>query len=165
MFSLVSSKFLAMRNITLYTQNLNSVSTILLLFIFTKSFCNFSSVPTVFGNQQTAVNKYSKFDANFKHLTTCRNDMIHTLMNFVVLFIFTKSYFDFSSVPTVFGNQQTEYVNIIKEMLMASLTYHTSYDVRFCAVKGKEKYKFFIFFYLFVKGDLISESFLLLHTV
>jgi hypothetical protein len=68
-------------------------------------------------------------------------------------------------VPTVFGNQQTEYVNIIKEMLMASLTYQASYDVRFCAVKGKEKYKFFIYFYFFVKGDLISESFLLLHTV
>ena len=45
-------------------------------------------------------------------------------------------------MPTVFGNQQTEYVNIIKEMLMASLTYQTSYDVRFCAVKGKEKYNF-----------------------
>jgi len=42
-------------------------------------------------------------------------------------------------VPTVFGNQQTEYVNIIKEMLMASLTDQTSYDVRFCAVKGKLK--------------------------
>ena len=27
--------------------------------------------------------------------------------------------FSFSSVPTVFGNQQTEYVNIIKQMLMA----------------------------------------------
>ena len=62
--------------------------------------------------------------------------------NVFALLIFTESYFDFSSVPTVFGNQQTEYVNIIKEMLMASLTYQASYDVRFCAVKGKEKYNF-----------------------
>jgi hypothetical protein len=46
----------------------------------------------------------------------------------------------FSSVPTVFGNQQTEYVNIIKEMLMASLTYQASYDVRFCAVKATVNY-------------------------
>ena len=48
-------------------------------------------------------------------------------------------------MPTVFGNQQTEYVNIIKEMLMASLTYQTSYDVRFCAVKGKENTILIIF--------------------
>jgi len=46
----------------------------------------------------------------------------------------------FSSVPTVFGNQQTEYINIIKQMLMASLTDQGSYDVRFCAVKATVNY-------------------------
>ena len=75
------------------------------------------------------------------------------------------SNFFFSSVPTVFGNQQTEYVNIIKQMLMArygliyllvfyffhfiwqvffynicSLTDQGSFDVRFCAVKATVNY-------------------------
>lgn len=42
----------------------------------------------------------------------------------------------FSSVPTVFGNQQSQYLNVIKQMLMASLCDQTSYDVRFLAVKA-----------------------------
>ena len=57
-------------------------------------------------------------------------------------------------MPTVFGNQQTEYVNIIKEMLMASLTYQTSYDVRFCAVKGKEKYNSYNFHCIYIVNEI-----------
>ena len=46
----------------------------------------------------------------------------------------------FSSVPTVFGNEQTQYVNVIKDMLIASLTDQGSYDVRFGAVKASVNY-------------------------
>ena len=48
--------------------------------------------------------------------------------------------FLYSSVPTVFGNEQTQYVNVIKEMLMASLNDQGSYDVRFGAVKASVNY-------------------------
>ena len=110
--------------------------------------------------------KATKIDEIFTvNLTVCSNRQINgeDFVNFcgllgkhelyvqvLFLFIFTKSFCNFSSVPTVFGNQQTEYVNIIKEMLMASLTYQASYDVRFCAVKGKEKYNFLIIFIVFI---------------
>ena len=50
------------------------------------------------------------------------------------------TFFYFSSVPTVFGNQQTQYVDVIKQMLMASLADQTSYEVRFCAVKATVNY-------------------------
>ena len=43
-------------------------------------------------------------------------------------------------MPTVFGNQQTQYVDVIKQMLMASLADQTSYEVRFCAVKATVNY-------------------------
>lgn len=46
----------------------------------------------------------------------------------------------FSSVPTVFGNQQSQYADVIKQMLLAGLTDQTSYDVRFCAVKASVNY-------------------------
>ena len=43
-------------------------------------------------------------------------------------------------MPTVFGNQQTQYVDVIKQMLMASLADQSSYEVRFCAVKATVNY-------------------------
>ena len=43
-------------------------------------------------------------------------------------------------MPTVFGNQQTQYVETIKRMLLVSLTDQSSYDVRFCAVKATVNY-------------------------
>ena len=43
-------------------------------------------------------------------------------------------------MPTVFGNQQTQYVDTIKRMLLVSLTDQSSYDVRFCAVKATVNY-------------------------
>jgi len=42
----------------------------------------------------------------------------------------------FSAVPSVFGNQEAQYLEIIKQMLMSSLTDVTSFDVRFAAVKA-----------------------------
>ena len=83
------------------------------------------------------------------HTVKSKGKILHNFVAFSEYMNFTKSYFDFSSVPTVFGNQQTEYVNIIKEMLMASLTYQASYDVRFCAVKGKKKYNFLLIIIVF----------------
>ena len=43
-------------------------------------------------------------------------------------------------MPTVFGNEQTTYVDVIKQMLGASLADQGSYDVRFCAVKATVNY-------------------------
>ena len=56
------------------------------------------------------------------------------------LWIYEFFNFLYSSVPTVFGNEQTQYVNVIKEMLMASLNDQGSYDVRFGAVKASVNY-------------------------
>ena len=61
------------------------------------------------------------------------------------LFVFSRIFCNilfciFSSVPTVFGNEQTQYVNVIKDMLMASLIDQSSYEVRFCAVKATVNY-------------------------
>ncbi|KAF6207377.1 hypothetical protein GE061_018618 [Apolygus lucorum] len=42
----------------------------------------------------------------------------------------------FSSVPGVFGNQQTQHLDLIKQMLHQSLMDQTSYTVRFQAVKA-----------------------------
>jgi hypothetical protein len=44
-------------------------------------------------------------------------------------------FFHCSAVPTVFGNEHSSYVELIKQMLMASLTDATSYEVRFSAVR------------------------------
>ena len=43
--------------------------------------------------------------------------------------------FFLSSVPSVFGNQEAQYLDVIKQMLSASLVDQTSFDVRFMAVK------------------------------
>ena len=45
----------------------------------------------------------------------------------------------FSSIPTVFGNQEAQYVDVIKQMLQSSLT-DQSYEVRFTAVKASGNY-------------------------
>lgn len=42
-------------------------------------------------------------------------------------------------MPTVFGNQQSHYADVIKRMLASCLT-EVSYDVRFCAVKATVNY-------------------------
>ncbi|XP_026272263.1 importin-5 [Frankliniella occidentalis] len=42
----------------------------------------------------------------------------------------------FTSVPSVFGNQQASHLDLIKQMIQSSLTDATSYDVRFQAVKA-----------------------------
>lgn len=41
-----------------------------------------------------------------------------------------------SAVPQIFGNQEMQYLEVIKQMLLSSLTDTTSYDVRFAAVKA-----------------------------
>ena len=46
----------------------------------------------------------------------------------------------FAAVPGVFGNQEAQYLDVIKQMLAASLTDQTSYDVRFVAVKATANY-------------------------
>ena len=46
----------------------------------------------------------------------------------------------YSSVPLVFGNQEPQYLDVIKQMLSASLTDQTSFDVRFMAVKASINY-------------------------
>ena len=45
----------------------------------------------------------------------------------------------FASVPGVFGNQEQQYIEVIKNMLASSLT-DQSYDVRFGAVKASCNY-------------------------
>ena len=45
-----------------------------------------------------------------------------------------------SAVPTVFGNEHSQYVDVIKQMLMASLTDAGSYEVRFSAVRSSINY-------------------------
>ncbi len=42
----------------------------------------------------------------------------------------------FSSVPQVFGNQESHYLEVIRQMLMSSLTDASSFDVRFGAVRA-----------------------------
>lgn len=42
----------------------------------------------------------------------------------------------FAAVPGVFGNQQTNYLDLIKQMLQQSLITQESYDVRFQAVRA-----------------------------
>ena len=46
----------------------------------------------------------------------------------------------FSSVPGVFGNQNSHYIDVIKQMLLASLTNSESYDVRFTGIKAAVNY-------------------------
>ena len=41
-----------------------------------------------------------------------------------------------SSVPNVFGNQEAQHLDLIKQMLLTSLQDNSSYDVRFAAVKA-----------------------------
>ena len=43
-------------------------------------------------------------------------------------------------MPTVFGNEHNQYLEVIKQMLMASLTDATSYEVRFSAVRSAVNY-------------------------
>lgn len=54
--------------------------------------------------------------------------------------IVTDATFVFSTVPTVFGNQETQYLDVIKQMLASSLTDQSSFDVRFAAVKAAINY-------------------------
>jgi hypothetical protein len=42
----------------------------------------------------------------------------------------------FASVPAVFGNQEAQYMEVIKNMLLSSLTDASSYDVRFAGVQA-----------------------------
>ncbi len=42
----------------------------------------------------------------------------------------------FGSVPQVFGNQEAQYLDVIKRMLLTSLTDASSFDVRFVAVRA-----------------------------
>ena len=46
----------------------------------------------------------------------------------------------FSAVPSVFGNQNSHYIDVIKQMLHESLTNQESYDVRFTGVKAAVNY-------------------------
>lgn len=46
----------------------------------------------------------------------------------------------FAAVPSVFGNQNSHYIDVIKQMLMESLTNQESYDVRFTGVKAAVNY-------------------------
>ena len=46
----------------------------------------------------------------------------------------------FSAVPSVFGNQNSHYIDVIKQMLLGSLTNSESYDVRFTGVKATANY-------------------------
>jgi len=46
----------------------------------------------------------------------------------------------FASIPSVFGNQEQQYVDVIKQMLLASLTDPASYEVRFTAVRAASNY-------------------------
>jgi len=46
----------------------------------------------------------------------------------------------FSAVPSVFGNQNSHYIDVIKQMLQESLTNQESYDVRFTGVKATVNY-------------------------
>lgn len=53
----------------------------------------------------------------------------------------TKSiFFSYSSVPGVFGNQQSNYLSLIKQMLQQSVLDPTNYEVSsiFCAFKMGE---------------------------
>eukprot|EP00088_Acartia_fossae_P049518 TRINITY_DN5459_c0_g1_i1.p1 TRINITY_DN5459_c0_g1~~TRINITY_DN5459_c0_g1_i1.p1 ORF type:complete len:1108 (-),score=360.91 TRINITY_DN5459_c0_g1_i1:577-3870(-) len=45
----------------------------------------------------------------------------------------------FASIPSIFGNQEQQYIDVIKQMLLASLT-DQNYDVRFSAVKAAGNY-------------------------
>jgi len=45
----------------------------------------------------------------------------------------------FASIPSVFGNQEKQYIDVIKQMLMSSLT-DPNYEVRFSAVKASANY-------------------------
>jgi len=45
----------------------------------------------------------------------------------------------FASIPEVFGNQEQQYIDVIKQMLMASLA-DQNYDVRFTAVRAAANY-------------------------
>ena len=42
----------------------------------------------------------------------------------------------FSSVPSVFGNQEGQYIEVIKSMLLSSLTDASSFEVRFAGVQA-----------------------------
>ena len=46
----------------------------------------------------------------------------------------------FGACPTIFGDQNSHYIDVIKDMLFSSLTHATSYDVRFHAVKAAVNY-------------------------
>ena len=46
----------------------------------------------------------------------------------------------FSAVPSVFGNQNAHYIDVIKQMLQGALTNSESYDVRFTGVKAAVNY-------------------------
>ena len=46
----------------------------------------------------------------------------------------------FSAVPSVFGNQNSHYIDVIKQMLLESLTNGESYEVRFTGVKAAVNY-------------------------
>ncbi len=49
-------------------------------------------------------------------------------------------YQNFRAVPTVFGNEHNQYVEVIKQMLLASLADAGSYEVRFSAVRSSINY-------------------------
>ena len=46
----------------------------------------------------------------------------------------------FGACPMIFGNQNSQYIDVIKNMLFTSLTHPTCYDVRFNAVKASVNY-------------------------
>ena len=46
----------------------------------------------------------------------------------------------FSAVPSVFGNQNSHYIDVIKQMLLESLTNGESYEVRFAGIKAAVNY-------------------------
>lgn len=46
----------------------------------------------------------------------------------------------FAAVPGVFGNQENQHVDVIKQMLASSLVDQSSFDVRFAAVKATVNY-------------------------
>lgn len=46
----------------------------------------------------------------------------------------------FGACPTIFGDQNSTYIDVIKNMLASSLTHASSYDVRFHAVKASVNY-------------------------
>ena len=68
-------------------------------------------------------------------LLTCRLKLAGVITTLKLLY-----HQNFRAVPTVFGNEHNQYVEVIKQMLLASLADAGSYEVRFSAVRSSINY-------------------------